>query len=120
MARAFGRHGVRRRSLMPGNAHPVDGDGGADVQGVAGMSVLITGGGSGLGAGVAQLLARKGARVTICDIAEADAAEDASVREKIAMVLLRYLSTDTLLCWAPEAAIVKLFAEAKRHQPSIV
>lgn len=36
------------------------------------------------------------------DIAEADAAEDASVREKIATVLLRYLSTDTLLCWAPE------------------
>ena len=33
---------------------------------IAGMSVLITGGGSGLGAGTAQYFADRGARVTIC------------------------------------------------------
>jgi len=33
---------------------------------IAGMSVLITGGGSGLGAGTAQYFAARGARVTIC------------------------------------------------------
>ena len=33
---------------------------------IAGQSVLITGGGSGLGAGTARYFAARGARVTIC------------------------------------------------------
>lgn len=33
---------------------------------IAGMSVIVTGGGSGIGAGTALYLARKGAKVTIC------------------------------------------------------
>ena len=33
---------------------------------IAGMSVLITGGGSGIGAGTARYFAARGARVTIC------------------------------------------------------
>ena len=36
------------------------------------------------------------------DISTADEKEDSSVRESIVKMLMRYLSTDTLLCWAPE------------------
>jgi chaperone required for assembly of F1-ATPase len=35
------------------------------------------------------------------DIAAADAANDTSIRESILHMLMRYLATDTLLCWAP-------------------
>ncbi|RMZ78357.1 hypothetical protein DV738_g3849, partial [Chaetothyriales sp. CBS 135597] len=37
------------------------------------------------------------------DIADADAANDSSIREAILSTMLRYLDTDTLLCWAPES-----------------
>lgn len=37
------------------------------------------------------------------DIAAADQAGDARVRESIVRMLMGYLTTDTLLCWAPEA-----------------
>ena len=33
---------------------------------IEGMSILVTGGGSGLGAGIAKYYADRGARVTIC------------------------------------------------------
>lgn len=36
------------------------------------------------------------------DLATADQAGDWSVREKIVEMCMRYLTTDTLLCWAPE------------------
>ncbi|RMZ78292.1 hypothetical protein DV737_g3948, partial [Chaetothyriales sp. CBS 132003] len=36
------------------------------------------------------------------DIADADAANNPSIREAILTTMLRYLDTDTLLCWAPE------------------
>ena len=36
------------------------------------------------------------------DIIDADAAGDGSIREGILTVMMRYLDTDTLLCWAPE------------------
>ncbi|RMD42573.1 hypothetical protein DV735_g2547, partial [Chaetothyriales sp. CBS 134920] len=37
------------------------------------------------------------------DIADADAANDSSIREAIVSTMVRYLDTDTLLCWAPES-----------------
>lgn len=36
------------------------------------------------------------------DIQEADAKGDSAIRQDLASMLMRYLSTDTLLCWAPE------------------
>ncbi|EMC92205.1 hypothetical protein BAUCODRAFT_78594 [Baudoinia panamericana UAMH 10762] len=39
------------------------------------------------------------------DIEVADRDGDSSVREAIVMTLMRYLGTDTLLCWAPERSI---------------
>lgn len=36
------------------------------------------------------------------DIAAADAAGDTRIRDGIVKMAMRYLSTDTLLCWAPE------------------
>ena len=36
------------------------------------------------------------------DIQEADAAGNTALREGIVAMLMRYLATDTLLCWAPE------------------
>ncbi|GAB7351721.1 hypothetical protein MBLNU459_g2309t1 [Dothideomycetes sp. NU459] len=36
------------------------------------------------------------------DIRQADAEGNSKIREDIVKVLMRYLSTDTLLCWAPE------------------
>ena len=36
------------------------------------------------------------------DIAIADSANDSSIRDNIIKMALRYLATDTLLCWAPE------------------
>ncbi|KAI9668604.1 MAG: ATP synthase complex assembly protein atp12 [Alyxoria varia] len=36
------------------------------------------------------------------DIAEADAKNDSSVRDSAVQLILGYLNTDTLLCWAPE------------------
>jgi ATP synthase mitochondrial F1 complex assembly factor 2 len=39
------------------------------------------------------------------DIAKADAEGKTNVREDIVKMLMRYLATDTLLCWAPEKSI---------------
>lgn len=39
------------------------------------------------------------------DILNADEAGDSSIRESIVTMAMRYLSTDTLLCWAPEVNI---------------
>lgn len=39
------------------------------------------------------------------DIQDAEAAGNAKVRENIVGMLMRYLTTDTLLCWAPEKDI---------------
>lgn len=36
------------------------------------------------------------------DLAEAEAGGDESIRKNIIRVMMRYLDTDTLLCWAPE------------------
>ncbi|KAF4548642.1 ATP12 chaperone-like protein [Elsinoe fawcettii] len=36
------------------------------------------------------------------DVQQADAQGDPKVREEIIKMMMRYLSTDTLLCWAPE------------------
>ena len=36
------------------------------------------------------------------DLQQADAKQNPKIREEIIQMLLRYLSTDTLLCWAPE------------------
>lgn len=44
------------------------------------------------------------------DIEQADAEGNTKVREDIVKVLMRYLTTDTLLCWAPEKNI---------HDPSL-
>lgn len=41
----------------------------------AGMAALVTGGGSGIGRGLSMSFARRGVRVGVCDIREADAAE---------------------------------------------
>ena len=41
----------------------------------AGMAAFVTGGGSGIGRGIALSLARRGVRVGVCDIRESDAAE---------------------------------------------
>ena len=41
----------------------------------AGMAAYVTGGGSGIGRGMAMSFARRGVRVGVCDIREADAAE---------------------------------------------
>ena len=41
----------------------------------AGMVAFVTGGGSGIGRGIALSLARRGVRVGVCDIRESDAAE---------------------------------------------
>ena len=43
----------------------------------AGMAAFVTGGGSGIGRGIALSLARRGVRVGVCDIRESDAAETA-------------------------------------------
>lgn len=47
------------------------------------------------------------------DIQEADLKGDPSVREHIVKMALRYLSTDTLLCWAPEKNIHEQFSMHK-------
>lgn len=39
------------------------------------------------------------------DIVHADAAGNSSIRDSIVTMAMRYLSTDTLLCWAPEVNI---------------
>ncbi|KAF1986908.1 F1-ATP synthase assembly protein [Aulographum hederae CBS 113979] len=39
------------------------------------------------------------------DIDQADAKGEASVRDEIVKVMMRYLRTDTLLCWAPERSV---------------
>ncbi|KAF2011176.1 ATP12-domain-containing protein [Aaosphaeria arxii CBS 175.79] len=39
------------------------------------------------------------------DIAKADAAGNSKPRDDIIRMLMRYLSTDTLLCWAPEKSL---------------
>lgn len=44
---------------------------GNDMKGLAGKSIIVTGGGSGIGAAVALYLAREGARVTLADVNEA-------------------------------------------------
>ena len=50
------------------------------------------------------------------DIMDADAAGDNSIRDGILITMLRYLDTDTLLCWAPEAdADVDLSMERTGH-----
>ena len=43
----------------------------------SGMAAFVTGGGSGIGRGIALSLARRGVRVGVCDIRESDAAETA-------------------------------------------
>ncbi|KAF2138138.1 uncharacterized protein K452DRAFT_301498 [Aplosporella prunicola CBS 121167] len=39
------------------------------------------------------------------DIQTADAAGDSSIRDSIVKIMMNYLSTDTLLCWAPERSM---------------
>jgi ATP synthase F1 complex assembly factor 2 len=48
------------------------------------------------------------------DIQEADKTGDTKVREALVQMVLRYLSTDTLLCWAPEVNIHENFS---MHKP---
>lgn len=48
------------------------------------------------------------------DIQEADLKGDPSVRDHIVKMALRYLSTDTLLCWAPEKNLHEQFS---MHKP---
>lgn len=43
------------------------------------------------------------------DIHAADSAKNGELRDSIVTILLRYLNTDTLLCWAPEQSL---------HEPS--
>ena len=47
------------------------------------------------------------------DIEAADAQGDAKIRESIVAMLMRYFTTDTLLCWAPEKNIHDPEAEGK-------
>src|SRR3546814_8297578 len=49
---------------------------GNDMKGLAGKSIIVTGGGSGIGAAVALYLAREGARVTLADVNEAGRSEE--------------------------------------------
>jgi ATP synthase F1 complex assembly factor 2 len=49
------------------------------------------------------------------DIEKADAEEKTNVRDDILKMLMRYLSTDTLLCWAPE----KNIHDAQHDGPSL-
>ncbi|KJY01080.1 ATP synthase mitochondrial F1 complex assembly factor 2 like protein [Zymoseptoria brevis] len=44
------------------------------------------------------------------DIQEADKTGETKVREQVVQMVLRYLSTDTLLCWAPEVNIHENFS----------
>lgn len=39
------------------------------------------------------------------DIRTADAAKNSKIRDEITRMMMRYLATDTLLCWAPEKSI---------------
>ena len=47
----------------------------------AGMAAYVSGGGSGIGRGISMSLARRGVKVGVCDINEADAAETVSLIE---------------------------------------
>lgn len=53
------------------------------------------------------------------DIQEADLKGDSSVREHVVKMALRYLSTDTLLCWAPEKNIHEQFSMNKAPQKNL-
>ncbi|WPH03541.1 F1-ATP synthase assembly protein, protein [Acrodontium crateriforme] len=48
------------------------------------------------------------------DIEAADHANDPAIRDAMARVLMRYLATDTLLCWAPERNIHDPTPEGKK------
>lgn len=52
------------------------------------------------------------------DIAEAEANGETKIRQDILRTLMRYLSTDTLLCWAPNSADTRLEMERGREQPA--
>jgi len=57
-------NGARERGTV--GSEPSVSSGGGRTQGVAGLSALVTGGGSGIGLGTAARLVRDGVRVTIC------------------------------------------------------
>lgn len=49
------------------------------------------------------------------DIEVAEKANDRSIRESIVKVLMRYLSTDTLLCWAPDKSLHDPLEDTNRN-----
>lgn len=55
------------------------------------------------------------------DIVDADAQGDTKIRQEILKAMMRYMSTDTLLCWAPNASesVLDMKQEGENTGPSL-